>query len=209
MSDLNEKRAHYPRVSDIIGKQNERELRNIPLEVLANACVRGQKVHDYCTAWVRNLWITDVEEEYKPYLEAFTDWAKEHIEECHHSSVRLYDDEKRFTGEFDMIVKLRGSDNIVLLDIKTSHSPSKSWPIQLAAYGHLCQINGYKFNSIANLHLKKVDTKLREKKQGKSVTSTFPQCRAILMTHEDIAHYWDIFSSALKCYDYFDRKEVK
>lgn len=208
MSDLEIKRSLYPRVSDIIGKQNRDELRNIPLDTLANACIRGQKVHDYCTAWIKQLWIPDIEPEYEPYLEAFKKWACDNIEEGYYSAVRLYDDIKCFTGEFDMIVKLK-SGKMALLDIKTSSTRSKAWAVQLAAYSHLCKINGYEFDVIYNIHLKKKSAAIYEEKGGEKVLVSPPFIEVIEIMYGDISDYWEIFSSALKCYDYFDRKEIK
>lgn len=207
MTDLEQRRALYPRVSDIIRKQNEAEFRGIPLETLANACIRGQKVHDYCTAWARNLWISDMEEEYRPYFTAFTEWAGMNVDEILHTSVRLYDDTRRFTGEFDMIARMKVSKKIVLMDIKTSSSPSMSWPIQLSAYAHLCKVNGYDFDEIMNVHLKKVKIGVCKEKEGRKADISFPQVRVKTIEHENINFFWDIFSSALKCYDYFERKE--
>jgi hypothetical protein len=209
MNDLDQQRILYPRVSDIISKQNFAELKAIPLDTLANACIRGTKVHEYCTAYVRNLWIPEVEEEYQPYLDAFASWADENIEDVLHFSTRLYDDVKRFTGEFDMIVKLRETRRLALLDIKTSAVKSKSWPVQLAAYGNLCMVNGYKFDDILNLHLKKTKAAVFDEKEGKKIVISPPLVKTIAIDHGDITPYWEIFSSALKCYDYFDRKEAK
>lgn len=208
MDDLAEKRTLYPRVSDIISKQNVDELRNVPIETLANACIRGTKVHDYCTAWMKNLWVSDIEKEYQPYFDAFTKWASENVKCSLHTGIRLYDDVKRFTGEFDMIVQM-ADDRIVLLDIKTSASKSKAWPIQLAAYDHLCKINGYKFDGVLNLHLKKVRAAAFEEKEEEKVQVSPPHIKACTVWYEDISPYWEIFASSLKCYDYFDRKEVK
>lgn len=208
MSDLEIKRSLYPRVSDIIGKQNRDELRSVPIDTLANACIRGQKVHDYCTAWIKQLWIPDVEPEYEPYLEAFKKWACENIDEGYYSAVRLYDDVKRFTGEFDMIVKLK-SGKMALLDIKTSSTRSKAWAVQLAAYSHLCKINGYEFDVIYNIHLKKKNPAIYEQIEGEKVLVSPSVIEVIEIMYGDVSDYWEIFSSALKCYDYFDRKEIK
>ncbi len=209
MDDLTQKRSLYPRVSEIIGKQNADALRGISLEVLANAAFRGTKIHSYCTSWARSLWIDEIEPEYQPYYDAFVQWAEEHVEEVIHSSVRLYDDELRFTGEFDMIVKMKESKEMVLIDIKTSASTSKAWPLQLAAYGHLCNQNDYHFDRIMNVHLKKTKTAVFDENEGEKVLVSPPQVRVCIKDHGDPKPYWEIFSSALKCYDYFDRKEVK
>lgn len=208
MSDLQEKRALYPRVSDIIGKQNHDELRSVPLETLANACIRGQKVHDYCSAWMKHLWVTEIEPEYEPYFNAFTRWASDNIAEEISASQRLYDDSRRFTGEFDMIVKLK-SGEIALLDIKTSATRSKAWPLQLAAYSHLCGLNGYEFDTAYNIHLKKTQAAIFDVKEGEKVLVSPPVVKATEVKYENLNDYWEIFSSALNCYDYFDRKEAK
>jgi len=208
MDDLEDKRALYPRVSDIISKQNAEELRSVPLDTLANACIRGQKVHDYCTAWIKKLWLTDIEPEYEPYVNAFTHWAACNSTECLHSSVRLYDDVKRFTGEFDMILKLTDGST-ALVDIKTSANKSKAWPLQLAAYQYLCKLNGYQFDRVLNVHLKKTQTAVFEEKQGEKVLISPPVVKVVIVEYKDLTDSWEIFSSALRCYDYFDRKEVK
>jgi len=206
MMSLDEKRSGYVRVTDIISRQST-ELRNVPLEILANACLRGDKVHAYCTAWARDLWVSDVEEEYKPYFDAFVQWASANVEEVLHTSNRLYDDTLRFTGEFDMIVRLKGSNQVVLLDIKTSSTRSKTWGVQLAAYAHLCKLNGYHFDKVINLHLRKTHSPLYEIKEGEKVMISPPQIKLIEIEHEDVTQYWEIFSSALKCYYYFEHKE--
>lgn len=186
-------RMNYPRVSEIISKQNG-EFNNIPTNILENAQVRGEIIHDYCTAYVKGLWLPDIDPIYKPYLNAFMGWADENIHQTLFSNTRLYDDQKRFTGEFDMIVELKGSKQMALIDIKTSANVSKSWPLQLAAYKHLCEINGYNVECVMNIHLKKT-------KPG--------VVKAVQVEHTDLISAWEIFSSALRCYDYFSRKEIK
>jgi hypothetical protein len=191
---LQDARLLYPRVSDIIGKQTYKEMQSIPIEVLANAQIRGTKVHEYCTGYVQGLWLPEIEEEYQPYFESFVKWYTENVQETLFICTRLYDDVKRFSGEFDMIVILKDSKEKALIDIKTSANVSKSWPIQLAAYKHLCGINDYHIESVYNIHLKKT-------KPG--------VVKPVSIKHADLTAAWGIFSSALDCFDYFDRKELK
>lgn len=209
MNDQEIQRAQYPRVSDIISKQNEMELKSVPIRVLADACIRGTRVHELCTTFIKNLWVLDIEPEYAPYFESFKEWAQKNIEYTLFSPIRLYDDSKRFTGECDMIVKLRSSGEIALVDIKTSSAKSKAWPIQLAAYHHLCKLNGYDIDKICNVHLKPTKAAIYEQKDGQKVLISAPIVKARVIEYEDINPYWEIFSSSLKCYDYFDRKEPK
>lgn len=206
MSDV---RDTYPRVSDIIAKQNMDAFVGIPVDTLAKAAERGDKVHAYCTAWAKNLWIDVAEEEYKPYVDAFINWAEENIDTVIYAEERLYDDDLRFSGKFDMIAKMKSDNKIKLLDIKTSCIKSKTWPVQLAAYAHLCTKNDYLFDNIMNVHLKKIKAAIYEEIEGKKVMTSPPQVRLCVSEYEDATPYWEIFSSALKCYDYFDRKESK
>ena len=192
VQELDTARALYPRVSEIIGKQTERDMRAIPIDTLANACIRGTKVHDYCEAYIKGLFMPEIEPEYQPYVGAFIAWAEDNIHQLLYSGVRLYDDTLRFSGEYDCIVVLKGSKQIALLDLKTSANASKSWPIQLAAYKHLCDVNGYDVESVMNIHLKK--TKLATVK-------------VVEIPNKNLMPSWQIFTSALACYDYFDRKE--
>lgn len=190
MTDLETLRSTYPRVSDIIGKQTERQMKMIPIDNLINASIRGTKVHSYCEAHLKGLWIPQIEEEYKSYVETFMAWADENIEKTLYNNIRLYDDKEKFSGEFDAIVVLKNSKKTALIDIKTSANPSISWPVQLAAYKHLCNLNGYTFETVFNIHLKRTKDKVK----------------VIEIEHEDLTKYWGIFSSSLSCFNYFERK---
>jgi hypothetical protein len=194
-------RENYARVTDIIGKQTIEDMRAIPLEMLAKAAIRGAAVDDYCTAWLNKHWIPEIDPEYEPWFNAFVEWADSNIAECLHTKERLYDDVKRFTGEFDFIAKTKDGFT-VLFDIKATSAKSKSWPVQLAAYKHLCAINGYELDKICNIHLKK-----SYKKSTGSDSQSPPVVDALVYEYEDVNQYWDIFSSALTCYDYFHTKE--
>lgn len=207
MEQINIYRILYPRVSEIIGKQNEAELRSVSISVLAAACLRGSKVHEYCTAIAKKLWVTVEEAEYKPYVEAFEQWFEENVSKVISCPVRLFDDERRFSGEPDMIVELKDSKKVALLDIKTSANASKAWAIQLAAYNHLCLLNGFKIDEYFVLHLKK--TKAAEFDEEKKVMLSPPVVKPKRIPCDDFERGWKVFESALACYDYFDRKEVK
>jgi hypothetical protein len=208
MNKLEAQRLHYPRISDIIGKQTEKEMRHIPIEYLVTASIRGTKVHDYCTAYLRQLWLPEIEEEYIPYVNAFIEWSKDNIYQTLYNNVRLYDDVKRFTGEFDLICILNPNKDrpircTALIDIKTSAKACKDWPVKMAAYKHLCEINGIEVDMIYNMHLKKQPNKKQEEK----VSVSLPVVYATAIEHKNLTPYWEIFTSALACYDFFDRKE--
>lgn len=201
-------RMMYVRVSDVIGKQTQEEMRSIPIDTLANACIRGTKVHDYCTTYVKGLWLPEIEMEYSPYVEAFMRWYDENVYQTLYTNTRLYDDNKRFTGEFDMIVILKESMKTAMLDLKTSANVSRSWPIQLSAYRHLCELNGYQPDMYLNIHLKKTKAAIFDMVEGEKTMISPPTIKVAQILHEDLNPFWEIFSSALRCYDFFNRKEA-
>ena len=209
MNDIDLRRMSYARVSDIIGIQTASEYKTIPIDVLANACIRGQKIDGYCTAFAQGLWISDIEEEYQPYFDEFKRWASENVEEFISSKVRLYDDLRRFTGEFDLIAVLKEGRKNALLDLKVTAKSSKAWGIQLSAYKHLCILNGIPVDTVFNLHLMKTDPPLYESINGEKTLAAPARVKAKVIPHDDdLSHYWDIFDSSLRCYDYFNRKEA-
>lgn len=208
MDQLEQMRLLYPRVSEIIGKQTERQMRAIPIETLANACLRGTIVHGYCTSHLKSLF-AEYEEEYIPYINAFIEWCDEFVDYLIYSEVRLYDDEKKFTGKFDAIVKLKNSTKTALIDIKTSATSSLSWPIQLAAYKHLCKLNGYNPDYVWNIHLKKTKPAKYDIINEEKVMISPAVIKAKKIEKEDLDPYWNIFASAWTCYNYFEKKEVE
>lgn len=207
MKDLDAIRKIYPRVSEIISKQNEFDMRQIPVETLLNAQHRGTEIHDYCTKYILNeLWTVKIDPEYRPYLESFIQWYMENVEETIFMSQRLYDDVKRFTGEPDMVFRLKGSKRIVLADIKTSYAVSKTWAIQLAAYKHLLKIIGIEVDDCINIHLKKTKSAVMQVIDGVKVVLTPAIVKPILIEQNEYNKSWQIFESALICFDYFDRE---
>ncbi len=191
MNELDLKRLNYPRVSDIIGKQNYENMRGIPLDVLANAAIRGTKVDGYCKIVCDGLLLPDIELEYQPYVDAWVDWLSLNVEAALPSVDRLYDDMHCFSGELDRLVIMKGSEKVTLLDIKCTYAPSITWPVQLSAYKHLCLANGIKVDEICNVHLKKTPKGVKAK----------------MISYVDSEPYWTIFECSLKCYKYFTNKE--
>lgn len=193
---LERARQLYPRVSDIIGMQTERAMRNIPIENLVNAATRGQRIHEYCDAIVKRLFVADVEPEYEPYVSAFRSWFDENVAEVHCSEVRMYDDAYKYTGQIDLICTLKSSpDTLIVVDYKTSSAPSLAWPVQLAAYMNLGISNGYDINLDGgiNLHLKK---------NTKGII-------AKVIDYQDPEYYFRLFREAMSMYNYFNKKEPK
>lgn len=184
-----ERRFLYPTVTEIIGKQMIEKMASIPPERLINAAERGTAIHRYCGAYARNLPIHGMQDEYAHYYLAFVRWYDANVTKLVRGDERLYDDGLEFSGEYDMIVQLNDGSR-ALIDIKTSYAPSDTWQIQLAAYDHLCQVSCYEYDRIFVLHLKK--------REGKAEAIEIPQ--------RNIVGSWNVFKSALECYNYFHRR---
>jgi len=208
MDSLEAKRFFYPRVSEIISKQNQNELRSIPIETLVNASIRGKAVHSYCTTYMRKLFMPEIEPAYLPYVDAFIYWFDRNVVKVLDTSRRFYDDTLKFSGEFDAVVILKDSDLPTLIDIKATAAKSKTWPLQLAAYRHLCQLNNFTVHRAMNIHLKVKTPGQYDEKEGQKVLVSAPVVIPKEVPCDDLTGAWNIFSSALACYDYFDRKEV-
>jgi hypothetical protein len=186
MNNIDIARANYPRVSQIISKQNDHELRSIPVNALVNASLRGTAIHGFCSRYLQNIFpnIIEGEEDYQPYCDRFMKWVDENIEKVISLDTRLYCDSMKFSGQYDAIVKLKNIEGHVLIDFKTSFKPSASWPVQLGAYSLLCTANTIPISHFYILHLSAVKE---------------PQ----LIPYPNIYKYRNIFSYALWCYEYF------
>ena len=182
-------REEYPRISDIMALYSQAQMDMIDPKILANACQRGTDVHSYCTAYAKGLWSLPPEDHLVGYVDSFKAWYDANVEELIATETRLYDDDLQFSGQFDLIVKLKGQDHHTLVDMKTSAAYNHDWPIKLSAYLHLLNLNDHNvFHAIS----------LRLKKDGnKPCAKDFGDCNP----------YYKIFMSALTCYDYFIRKK--
>lgn len=180
-----------PRVSEILDIWSRDQLQAIDPKVLENACIRGTEVHAYCTAYAKKLWTEEAPEEYQGYVESFKLWWEENVQELVWAEERLYDKELLFSGKFDMVVRLKGEEHLTLLDLKTSASYQKDWPVKLSAYLHLLNLNQRDVQHALSVRLKK-DGK-------KPCVKDFGDCNP----------YYRVFLSALSCYDYFIRRKEK
>lgn len=168
------------------------QLSSIDSVTLYNAQERGTKVHRYCTAYAKKLWTMEPEEEeLRGYCASFRLWFDENVEELISAEERLYDDDFCFSGQYDMIVRLKDQTHYTLIDLKTSASYQKDWPVKLSAYLHLLQLN--KRNVMTALSV-------RLKKDGKKpCVKDFGDCNP----------FYKIFLACLTGYDYFIRRNVK
>lgn len=140
----------YTRVSTIL--QPFSGLDQINPEIVQNAANRGTAVHRVCEGIVSGLGEHGVYDEIKGYVESFKKWW-EIGHEVLMVEKRFFDDDLMITGQCDLIIR-EGSD-LIIIDLKTSYRPSKTWPVQGAAYAYLARKNKHDIRKIQFLHLKK------------------------------------------------------
>ncbi len=150
MAILQKSRENYLRVTEVLYPFSG--LQSINPEIVENAGRRGTKVHKICEAIVLGLGEIGVDEETWGYVESFKKWW-EKGQEVVLMEHRFWDDTYFFTGQVDFIIRV--GDELVIVDIKTSSKPSKTWAAQGAAYAYLAKNSGYDIKKIFFLHLNK------------------------------------------------------
>lgn len=148
MSEL--KSTNYLRVTQILYPFSG--LEKIDSEVVANAAQRGSRVHKICESIISGLGEFGVDEETWGYVESFKKWWT-NAPEVISMEERFFDEEHKITGQVDLICKM--DEGLVIIDLKTSARPSKTWPLQGSAYAYLAKRHGYDIKKIFFLHLNK------------------------------------------------------
>lgn len=125
-------------------------LDHIDPAVLSKAAERGTKVHRICEGIISGLGEFGVDEETAPYVESFKQWWNLG-HEVFLMEERFFCDKYKITGQVDLILKTE--DGLVLVDLKTSRKPSKSWQAQGSAYVYLAREAGFDVKKVFFLHL--------------------------------------------------------
>lgn len=180
-----------PRVSEILNPYSSIGLAYVPKDILEHAAIRGTIVHTYATAYAREDFVPTIDEEYEPYFNSFVKWYDENVETLIFSETRLYNDDLQYCGKPDLVVNLKGSTDNVLIDVKTSVSIYQTYPVQLAAYMDLLNVN--------NLHCHR-GIILKLNKEGKIAKD---------YDYGDCNSYYRIFLYALELYNHFLRPKTR
>lgn len=144
----------YTRVTEVLLPYKNFD--NVLDHVLKGACDRGSLVHDFCELYALNMCIQSPPEEVKPYFESFTKWFDEYVSDVLLTEERISDPELFLTGQFDLLCKIKGSDEVVLVDYKTPEIHEISWRLQMAAYSYLLrERRGIKVDRRISLRLDK------------------------------------------------------
>jgi hypothetical protein len=150
MQDQNA-RENYTRVTKILYPFSG--LQNIDSDVVANAARRGTKVHKICEGIASGLGEIGVDDEALPYVESFKKWWGDGKDTVFIEQ-RFWDDELQITGAVDFIIST--SHGNIIVDLKTSSRPSKTWQPQGCAYALLARKSGIPISKIHFVHLSKM-----------------------------------------------------
>lgn len=146
---------------------------------------RGSAVHSACEAYLKGLYAPKLISAWQLYVDSFKRWSDLAIDKIILAEVRLRNDELSYCGQPDAIIKIKGTDKIVLVDWKTSQSKQKWWELQIIAYRKLAQHNGTKTQ------------------RGLSVRLKSDGSIAISDEYSDVSA-WNIFIGLLNSYKYFN-----
>lgn len=148
---MSEEKKKYLRVTEMLWPFSG--LTHVDDVVLENAAARGTRVHKICEGIIDGLGEWDVEPHLEGYIESFKQWWDPEKYRVIYQEKRLFCDDLMISGKFDILINDGGSP--IVVDLKTSHSPSKTWLIQGSAYVYLCRKNGIQANSMRFVKLSK------------------------------------------------------
>ena len=168
---------NFTRVSDILYPFSG--LQHIDPDILMNAANRGTRVHKICEAIASGLGEFDMDAEVMGYVSSFKKWWGDG-REIVAMEKRFFCETHELTGQCDFIIK--EGDDLIIVDLKTSAKPSKTWRLQGSAYSYLAKKDGYDINKIQFIHLNRDGDE-----------------PAVIEYEED----WDFFLSCLKVYNFF------
>lgn len=172
-----------PRVTEILNYFTSYD--KVPRDILANAAVRGTCVHNLCGGIAKGNWIPDdlIKPEYKPYVDSFRQWDKDKVQDYQLIEKRFIHKELQYSGQMDFLIT--GKDGkLYLVDLKTSASPQKTYPLQMGAYAGLLNDNDIQIEGAMIVYLSKF--------------GDYPVVDYLY----DLTEQWDVFKSALNCYKY-------
>lgn len=138
MDDIKE---GYTRVSAIISQWDK--ISHIDPIVLERKTILGTAVHQAIAGFFCGIPSVLTDEEGGKYFSSFLLWNSVRKPVVFDFEQRLYDHDLMITGCVDAILRFPDSNDLVLIDWKTSYNPDKlNWPLQASFYMSLLAKNG-------------------------------------------------------------------
>ncbi len=151
-----------------------------------HAAERGKRVHAYCDAYAQGLFVEDCDPECKNYVVAFKLWFDEMVDNVILTERRVNSENYKLSGCVDLVCRLKGDEELTIVDIKTPAIASKTWQLQTAAYKLLLESeNIVSINRRICLMLPKEGTQIR------------------VMEYTDHSEDTELFLNVLKLYRFF------
>ena len=146
---------NLPHVTEIISQVGKHWLNfdAVPPGVLERACARGSDFHRLAALHAQSLWVDEIPDDCAGFFKSFSDWMESFVAEVGVVEQQLVDVVLGFTGTPDAILRIKGDPGLTMVDWKSGQTASKGWRLQIAAYRHLAEINGYDIGRVATLQL--------------------------------------------------------
>lgn len=183
-----ENKTGFPSVSDIIRPYINTKY------FTEESAVRGTAIHACCANYIQGLYFPKLKPEYQDYIDSFKIWADENVEEVIKVETRLIDEDLGYCGKLDAVLRLKGLDNLCIVDWKTGKALQKSWILSIAAYAALEA--KYADFGIGAYHC--ISVRLRGEQKP-------PLAHVYSGNQEN----FDIFRGMLKSFQFFKRKGAK
>lgn len=146
-------------------------------EVMNAAAQRGTAVH-FAIELYNTYCVTEIDEENKPYMDAYIAWFDKHKPSNLHEEKRTYHPTYWYAGTSDLICTIDGE--LWLIDYKTVATLQAFLVApQLAAYAKAWQAHGVPVKRVAALHLKKNGTYAFSEFPIEESFSTFLECLSL------------------------------
>jgi predicted RecB family nuclease len=119
-------------------------------KIMQNAAARGIRFHsstEFMEKNIKDKTAIDIylraakakNPEIAPAIETYHDWFVENVIEVIATEERMQCDLHGITGQIDLLCKLKGFDNIILVDKKFTAKMQKKYDLQTAAYAYLIE----------------------------------------------------------------------
>jgi hypothetical protein len=144
---------NLPSVTTIISQVGKHWLSfdAVPPDRLEAACLRGSVFHRLAALHAQNLWIDEIPDSCAGFFRSFVGWYEKFVEEVVMVEQTLTHPTLGFTGTPDAILGIKGDPGLTLVDWKSGQSATKGWRLQISAYRHLAEANGYPVDRVATL----------------------------------------------------------
>jgi len=159
----------------------------IPEGVLSAATARGSDVHRICAMIARGLWVKDIPEECRGYVESYRHWLDRAVDEVLAIEEELRDENYGYVAHPDLIVRMKDIRSVTVIDLKTPVALRRTWQAQLSAYLHVAA-RRYEAMRAGSLRL--------DPKGG----------IAKMEWYQDSKRDFAVFLSALNTFRYFDQE---